>query len=168
MKIVNLTMIILLCLILNVGNLWAQSGSVPDAGPAITIYGNWFNRVTESDLIWGAGSPLKDSYESNPKLVYVNITGNIRPTDRWRVEVRKVDINWDNRFALFIRRTSDGRGGGVSGGGSYIQLTNTNQYFFSGIGRVDSITLQLMIKGVLIEIPPDMYNASIIYTIIYE
>lgn len=133
---------------------------------SITVTGDWSETIDASDLQAGAGSDLIDTYESASDAVSINISGTTGAGDNWRVDVKKVDTNWHGNFILYVKRTSDGTGGTVSGGTSYQQVTDTYQSFFSGSDDVSGINVQLKLSGVSIQIPPDIYTTTVYYTVV--
>ena len=133
----------------------------------ITVTGSWFLTIDASDLQSGAGSDLVDTYTSTSNAVQVDITGTAGSTDSWRVDVRKSDSNWHSDFRLRVRRTSDGTGSGsISGGDSFITVTNSDKVFFSGSGDRTGIDVQLRLRYVSIQIPPDTYTTTVHYTVV--
>jgi len=133
---------------------------------SVILTGSWSLTITSSDLISGAGSDLKSDYESAADAVSISISGTTGASDNWRVDVEKIDTNWPNSLNLYIKRTSDGTGGSVSGGTSYQQITDVNQTFFSGSGDVSWINVQLKLNGVSIQISPDNYTTTVYYTVV--
>lgn len=132
----------------------------------IVIAGDWLLIVDASDLQSGAGSDLIDTYESIADAVSISISGTTGASDNWRVDVKKVDTNWDSSFYLYVKRTSDGTGGSVSGGTAYQEITNVDQSFFSGSDDVSGINIQLKLSGVSVQIPPDSYMTTVYYTVV--
>ena len=133
----------------------------------ITVTGSWSRTIDALDLQSGAGSDLNSSYESAADAVSINISATTGASDAWRVDVRKTDTNWHNNFYLYVQRTSDGTGSGsISGGGSYQEITDTDQSFFSGSGDRSDIDFQLKLTGVSLQISPDTYTTTIYYTVI--
>ncbi len=133
---------------------------------SVTLTGDWNLTITSSDLISGAGSDLKSDYESSVDAVSISISGTTGALDSWRIDVDKVDSNWHSDLILYVKRTSDGTGGSVSGGTSYQQVTDTNQSFFSGSDDVSGISVQSKLSGVSIQIPPDTYATAVYYTVV--
>jgi len=133
----------------------------------ISVSGSWSWTINANDLISGAGSNLKSSYESDSNAVSINISGATSDTDKWRVDVSKIDTYWPSNFTLYIKRTSDGVGSGsISGGTSYQGITGGDQSFFSGSGTRSGITAQLKLSGMSLQIPPDTYTTTIYYTVV--
>jgi hypothetical protein len=137
------------------------------AAISITVTGDWAETIDENDLIGGAGSELVSDYESASDQVTITISGTIDPSDAWRVDVRKININWDSNLHFYVRRTSDGTGpGGISGGTSYQEVTDAYLSFFSGSGDRSDIHIQLELSGVSVQIPPDNYSITVYYTVV--
>lgn len=136
-----------------------QSGSATD----ISVIGSWFETTDENDLLAGAGTDLKNSYESPDDQVLITISGT---TGGWRVDIKKVDGNWHADLALSVRRTGSGAGGSVSGGDTYTEVTATDQPFFTGSGGVSGITAQIKLSGISIQVLPDNYSTTVYYTVV--
>ena len=133
---------------------------------SVTVTGSWSLTITSSDLISGAGSDLKSDYESAADAVSITISGTTGALDTWGIDVRKVDTNWHSDLILYVKRTSNGIGGSVSGGTSYQQVTGTNLSFFSGSDDVSWINVQLKLSGVSIRISPVTYTTTVYYTVV--
>ena len=136
-----------------------QSGSATD----ISVIGSWSETIDENDLLAGAGTDLKNSYENPDDQVLITISGT---TSGWRVDIKKVDANWHVDLSLFVRRTGSGAGGSVSGGDTYIEVTATDQPFFTGSGGVSGITAQIKLSGISIQVLPDNYSTTVYYTVV--
>jgi hypothetical protein len=135
------------------------------AAVSISVTGDWFETIDETDLAGGAGSDLVSTYESAADQVSIDIGD--APTESWRVDVRKVDTDWHGDLILYIRRTSDGSGSGsIAGGTSYQQISSTYQEFFSGnLGR-SGVAAQLMLDGVSAGIGCGNYLTTVYYTVV--
>lgn len=142
------------------------TAQMANAGISITVTGNWFETIDKNDLLFGAGSDLQSTYTSVSGQVSIDISGTSGPTDAWRIDIRKVDNNWNNKLDPYVRRTSDGSGGSVSGGTSYQSVTDINTSFFSGTGDVTGIKVQLRMTGVSIQISPSSYSTVLYYTVV--
>ena len=136
-----------------------QSGSATD----ISVIGSWSETIDENDLLAGAGTDLKNSYESPDDQVLITISGT---TGGWRVDIKKVDANWHANLALSVRRTGSGAGGSVSGGDTYTEVTATDQPFFTGSGGVSGIKAQIKLSGISIQVLPDNYSTTVYYTVV--
>jgi len=132
----------------------------------ITVTGSWSETIDASDLLAGAGSDLINTYESIADAVSISISETSGASDNWRVDVKKVDTNWDSSFYLYVKRTSDGTGGSVSGGTAYQEITDVDESFFSGSDDVSGIDIQLKLSGVSVQIPPDSYMTTVYYTVV--
>ena len=129
----------------------------------ITVTGNWAETIDASDLQAGAGSDLISTYESASNVGIVDISST---AGNWALVIKKTDTNWHGNFHLYVKRTSDGSGSGtISGGTAYQEITDLDQSFFSGSNDRSNINLQLKLEGVSIQVPPDVYTATIYYTV---
>lgn len=132
---------------------------------SITVTGSWSLTIDETDLQAGAGSDLVAQYPSASNQVIVDITQTNRP---WTVTIRGTVTNWHSDMRVWVRRTGDGNGhplGSIQGGTSWQQVTLTDQYFFEGTRRRINVPIQLGVNGVSLQIPPDTYSSTIIYTV---
>ncbi len=127
------------------------------------MIGSWSETIDENDLLAGAGTDLKNSYESPDNQVSITISGT---TGSWRVDIKRVDANWHADLCLSVRRTGSGVGGSVSGGDAYIEVTGTYQPFFTGSDGVSGITAQVKLSGISIQVLPDNYSTTVYYTVV--
>ena len=135
------------------------------AAVSISVTGSWFETIDETDLVGGAGSDLRSTYESAADQVSINVVGADKKS--WRIDVRKVDTDWHGDLSLYVRRTSDGSGQGqITGGTSYQQLSDTYQEFFSGDRNRKNVNVQLMLDGVSAQTPCGNYLTTVYYTIV--
>ena len=136
--------------------------------PAIALVctGSWSPVIGAADLVAGAGSALRSTYESAADQVSVTISDTAGSGDAWRVDVRRVDGTWNDDVDLWIVRTSDGTGGTVTGGTSYVQVTTSDQTFFSGSDDVSGIACRLRLTGVSIAVPPGSYGTTVWLTVV--
>ncbi|MGQ9779877.1 MAG: hypothetical protein ACUVRM_08385 [Bacillota bacterium] len=133
----------------------------------ISASGGWSETVDEFDLVSGAGSDLTPVYESAANATILSISGSVDNTDTWRVDVKRVDSAWHGDFTLYVRRTSEGTGGGtISGGDLYIEVTTVDGEFFYGAGDRSDINVQYKLSGMSVRIPPDIYSSTIVYTVV--
>lgn len=132
----------------------------------VTTTGDWTQTIDSDDLLSGAGSNLNSTYESSSEQVLIDISNTMGSGDSWRIDIRKSDISWNSNIKVFAHRTSNGSGGSVYGGTSYIQITDSDQTFFSGTDDVSDIGIQYKIEGISIEINPNIYTTTIIYTVV--
>ena len=138
------------------------------ASISITVVSDgWLEIIDESDLIAGAGSDLRSTYESGSSEVSIDILGTSGGEDNWRVDVKRVDTGWHNDLSLYAQRTSNGSGGGtISGGSQYMVVSTSDQTFFSGSGDRAGIEVQLKLSGVSIQIPLGTYTTTLYYTVV--
>lgn len=133
---------------------------------SITVTGNWSETIDKNYLLSGAGSDLQSTYTSASGQVSIDIKGTKGTNDAWRIDIRKVDNNWNDNLNPYVMRTSDGKGGSVSGGTSYQEVTDINTPFFSGSGKVKGINVQLRLTGASIQIRPSSYSTILYYTVV--
>lgn len=128
----------------------------------ITITGSWSLSIGSGNLQGGAGSNLTATYTSATNQVTMAVTTTLT---NWRVDILRIDSNWNANLVLSIRRTSSGTGTGtVSGGTTYLTITTTSQTFVTGSGNRSGIALQERIGGVSVSIPPGTYTTTIQFT----
>ena len=142
-----------------------HAGAPPPPSPSITLTGGWSRTIGASDLIAGAGSDLSSTYQSAADAVSITISGTAGVGDNWEVEVKKSGAGWPSSFILWVKRTSSGTGGSVSGGTTYQTVTGTSSSFFSGSDDVSGINVQLQLSGVSI-LPYDTYTTTVTYTLV--
>ena len=135
------------------------------AGTAdLTAAGGWNRRVTGSDLTAGAGSDLASQEESDPGATVLSISAT--GAAGWRIKVRHSPIAWNNRFQLWVRRTSDGNGaGGITGGNGYVEVTELDADLFSGTRDRSNVSVQYKLTGLSKNISPASYLSSVVFTI---
>jgi len=145
--------------------LWGASW----AAISISAVGTWSETVDQADLAGAPGSNLNTTYESATDQVSIDISGTVPapPADNWRVDVKKTDTTWHSDLHLHLKRTSDGTGPGtISGGSSYLEVTDTYAEFFGGANDRTGIYLQLKITGVSVSVPANTYSTTIYYTVV--
>ena len=131
----------------------------------LTVSGSWTNVIDVSDLQGGPGSDLIASYES--PLNQIALTISSASGLNWQISVRKIDSVWNASLQLAAKRTSSGSGTGtVSGGTSYLTLTSTDQTLFTGRGNKSSVAIRLRLSGVSVDIPPNTYSTTVVYTVV--
>jgi len=133
---------------------------------SITVTGSWVETIDKNDLVAGAGSDLQSAYTSVSGQVSIDISGTGGASDAWRVDIKKVDSNWNSSLYPYVMRTSAGTGGSVSGGVSYQEVTDINASFFSGSGDVTGINVQLRMTGASVQITPASYSTVLYYTVV--
>ncbi|MBI5913956.1 MAG: hypothetical protein HY842_01150 [Bacteroidetes bacterium] len=138
----------------------------------IDVTGSWSYSVPVSDIT-EAGNNFSGTYTSGASQVLIDVDKprHSAAIFNWRVDVKKTDIDWNSALSLYARRTGDGvpadsnGSSSVSGGTSYLLITNSNQQFFTGIrGRLD-IPIQYQMQNVSVLIPAKTYSTTIIYTV---
>jgi hypothetical protein len=132
----------------------------------LELTGTWTITIDSGDLAAGPGTDLTAIYESPADQVLVDILNSMGGGDSWRIDVKKSDVSWNSNLSVYARRTSDGFGGSVSGGESYQIITNSDQSLFTGTDDITDIGMQYKINGVSININPNNYATTIIYTVV--
>lgn len=123
--------------------------------------------IDASDLISGAGSDLRDTYESASDATSIDISNCTSTMDAWRVDVSRSDVKWHSNFTFYLRRASDGSGQGIINGGfDYQEVTFLNNAFFSGEGNRQFIYIQYKLAGESLQIPVDEYRNRITFTVV--
>jgi hypothetical protein len=137
---------------------------------SIDVNGSWSETINVNDLIAGAGSDVNSTYTSPADQATVDITLTSGALDEWRVDVKKSDSNWHSSTHLYLRRSSDGTpghiGATISGGTSYLEVTDIDQVFFSGSGDRLNVGIQLRLTGFSVHVPPGNYSTTIILTFV--
>lgn len=147
-------------------NIIAISGLQLIAGIAfadLSASGNWMENVTAAHLVSGAGSDLTHEFESASGSTTLAIF-NLPAGGAWRLFARKADSSWSDDLLIYVRRASGGSGT-ISGGESYIQITNADTEIFSGTGDQSSIAIQTKLSGMSKTISPNTYNTAVIFTL---
>ena len=148
------------------------SSAIPnDRRSMIFTLRSWDLRITPLHLVNGAGSDLPKVFESLPNQVYLNIIKAKvpNPGDGWRIDVKKIDVKWDQTLTLFLRRTGNGRGfykHFISGGRAYQTITEIDRTFMIGNGGRKLIPVQFKLEGVSVKINADSYKSVIYYTLV--
>jgi len=121
-----------------------------------------FIRMRCRNLQAGAGSNLTGTYESTSGIT-ITVYNTVAA---WRVDVQKVDSNWDSSLLLYIKRTTNGYGdGSISGGLSYQEITAINQSFYTGTNVRAGVSIRFQLTGVSIQVPPDVYTTTVYFTV---
>jgi len=152
---------------------FCQTMSVSSSG--MVTFGDSQFSITE------AGEDFASSVESESDLFldigYLNFdfwwlfTGN--PNTKWRVDVHKVDGNWNPDITLKAKRTGTGvlawnerKKLNISGGESYQSITNNSTFFFQGRGGIDDIPFKFMLSGFSLTMGAQTFNTNIVFTIV--
>jgi hypothetical protein len=89
------------------------------------------------------------------------------PEERWRVEVRREDLDWSPQLVLEVRRSDDGMGGApITGGTSFRPISLSDAQLFSGKGNRSNIGLQYAIKGASVALPSGTWSTQVVYTVV--
>ena len=131
----------------------------------VSFIGSWSHTLTASHLTAGAGSDLQNQTESVAGVTILTVSN--APGD-WTLRARLGNTggNWNDNFALFVRRTSAGSGSGsVSGGETYVEVTSTDTLIFSGSEDRNNISLQFKLTGLANNVAAATYLSSIIFTV---
>ncbi len=152
------------CLLLVIGNLGLIG--ILSGQAFINVEGNWNYAISP---IVEAGNDFSYEYTSNPAQVYLSATtskGKGNGNFRWSFSIHKEDIFWDAALQLFVKRTGNGNGGGfIQGGTAFQEISNNDNFFFSGKKSRADIPLQFQIQGVSVLIPSGNYATSVVYTL---
>ncbi len=122
-----------------------------------------------------AGSDYALSYvESAADQTKVTITHLSLLLPTFTISVRHTPAEpWPAGLVLKTKRTSGGEGlnlASLSGGVSYITLTNTDQVYFSlggllSLTAVNNVAIQYRIEGISVLLPVKNYATTVIYTV---
>ncbi len=123
-----------------------------------------------------AGSDFQSTIESESSLFLTITSGDewdkkTNPNRKWKVEVRKEDISWNNEIGIEIVRKGDGWGlndhkkSKLYNGTSYQTVRDISSYFFGGKGLVSEIPIQFRLSGFSIVQGAGDYETNIILTI---
>lgn len=141
-----------------------------------TVTGNWTVPIS---TITEAGTDYVHSIESasNKVLIDLNLGKLVGLVYNGKVLVKYVPAHWNANLNLYVKRAGSGTSCllcSVSGGTSYLVLTQTNQTFFSlqvtlsllGIlATFSNIPIQLKLSGVSVTIPADNYSGRVVFTV---
>ncbi len=138
----------------------------------ITVGGSDWKKKVKPVNVSDAGNDFKHTFYSavNKTRIKVKKTPN-SSLFPWRVDVSGINLNWDSRLEVWVKRTNNGTpittGGTISGGTVFQLVSNSNQSFFSGTGSRKNIHVQYKLTGVTVLIPAEIwYEKRIIYTLI--
>jgi hypothetical protein len=130
----------------------------------ITATGDWDVNIDETNLTGGPGSDIEATYDSANNQTTINIFRLGQQSTSWRVDINKVDQTWHSGFTVYAQRTS----GGVTGGTTYQEITDTAREFFHGTGNVSNIQIQYRLSGVSLQVPAATYSIEVYYTLVYQ
>lgn len=142
------------------------AGAFAAPAPSISLDRNtdWQLTVGAAELTGGAGTDF-------PAIESAAVAQNIwvkKGAGNWRIDVsRGGEPTWDDRIVVYVRRTSDGDAGTVSGGTTYQEITTVDTSFFTGTGLPKFITLQFMTDGAFAAagVAVGTYTTTVTYTI---
>src|SRR5690554_4347097 len=102
---------------------------LPAEAAALSSSGDWLQTAGASDLTFGIGSELTDTYLSPVITTTLEVTGCTDATEAWWILIKRIDQNWDSgRFVLSVRRTSEGTGEGIiEGGDAFQEVTRSEE-----------------------------------------
>ena len=143
----------------------------------LDVTGGWSKSVPTTDVT-EAGDDLQGNYRSGASAVKIDVYqrsywDNFSGYD-WRIDVSKVDIDWNNTLRIYARRTGDGLGypfwfwyifGAISGGTNFQQITDVDQAFFNGTDSDLDIPIQYSVRGASLTLPAKTYSTTIVYTV---
>jgi len=127
----------------------------------ISEAGNDFspNIEIESDILLTVDSSDEWDKKSNPDR-------------KWKIEVRREDISWDEAINLEITRTGNGywknnksNSGHIYNGTNYQSVNGNSSYFFGGQGLITDIPIHLRLSGFSIVNGANDYETNVILTI---
>ncbi|QIA09782.1 hypothetical protein [Draconibacterium halophilum] len=131
------------------------------------------NSFTISD----AGADFPNSIESESSLYLSVLSGDewdkkLNPNRKWKLEVRKEDLIWDEEIQLEIVRAGDGYGNKnkhnkskIYDGTNYQRIENISSYFFRGKGQITEIPIQIRLSGLSIVHGAKDYETNVILTV---
>lgn len=137
----------------------------------LAVTGQDFNvtSLSSASLITKAGKNYEttalESSATNQTLIKVSALLG------WTISVRQATTaSWDPALKISVRRTGDGTGAAIIGGGTAYQLvTTTATSFFSGLLNLtsnrDAIPIQYKIEGFSVLLPVKQYSTTIQYTV---
>lgn len=133
----------------------------------LEVTGDWTNTLDVSDLKNGIGSNFTSPQLSANNQTILEIMNCIDDSDNWQINVRRSDSNWHPNLVMQVKRRSDGRGSGtITDGGAWRDITESDQYFFSGSGDRTKIKIKYRVQNVTMEIPVGTKMTTIHYTVI--
>jgi len=124
---------------------------------SITVIGSWNPEIIVLRPTAGPGGGPKSTCKSAVNQIRLRISDS---SGGWRIHVRREDTNWHKSFVLKIRKTSGKNKPTITVG-------DTDTLFFSGTKDTNCI-LQLFLEGVSLEVSPDTYTTTLIYTVTDE
>lgn len=128
-----------------------------------------------SYIITEAGNDFPSSI-NNESSVYVSIVYSnfwdkyFNPNKKWKVDIQKSDLIWNQDLKLEAMRTGDGYRSNygkssISDGTTYQTVTNTSNLFFKGRNEITYIPLNFKLSGVSITMGAQDFETNIILTV---
>ncbi len=138
---------------------------------SISIVGTWSVNIA-SNTLSEAGTDYGGTVTSSPSQSFISLSG-LAWLGSYSVSVRKTDVIWDSSLSLKVRRTGTGTFTGwsssITGGETFITLTNVNQTFFTGSNFINTvrnnIPIQYEIGGISVLLPVRSYSTTVVYTV---
>lgn len=94
------------------------------------------------------------------------------PNRKWKIEVRREDISWDDKINLEIIRNGNGywknnkgNEGHIYNGTNYQSVNVNSSYFFGGKGLISDIPVHLRLSGFSIVNGANDYETNVVLTI---
>lgn len=139
----------------------------PVSAATLSATGGWTQNINSSNLTFGAGSDLADTYLSAAAATTLTVSGCASDTEDWQILIKRIDNLWDSaHFVLSVKRTSVGTGAGIiSGGDSFQVVGTTDALFITGQGNRSGITVQYQLTGMSIRTSPNNYSTVVEFTI---
>lgn len=118
-------------------------------GIAINVTGDWDLVINDTYFTWEGG--LQDTYESD-----VNLTISDANKINWELDVRRSDTNWHSDFVLKLLKLEKPR--------KEVTVETTSKLFFADRDN-KSYGIKVILEGVSLQISPDTYVTTVIYTV---
>jgi len=125
-----------------------------------------------------AGEDFSSSIESESSVSvsvdFQNILESFfNPNKKWRMEVTKEDVIWNNNIVLEIKRAGDGSGSWLTnhgkthlnGGENYQVVDGISRDFFNGKGGAYFVPLQLKLTGFSVTLGAQDFETNVVLTI---
>lgn len=142
----------------------------------ITANSSW-NISIPANTITEAGNNYTTNITSpiNQTLVNFSVPAGLLGAN-YTVSVHKIDTDWHTNLGLWTQRTGNGTSssllgtGSITGGVTFLQLTNSPQTFFYGntgilsSGRTN-VPIQYEIRGISVLLPVKTYTTTVVFTI---
>ena len=120
-----------------------------------------------------AGDDFSQDITSNTSG-YLNISSgnfwdNYFSYFRWKVNVLRNDVLWNQELSIQIRKSSNGQKrsiwGNINSGSNWVTVNNTPSQFIKGAGSWTGITVDFKVKNISVLIPADDYQTTLVFTI---